>query len=276
MPFLIAMVYRGARVGGLFELQKCDFEMGCRLHFPLHYPDAKAGKEDVERTKTDAKAEYDRKPPAKRVNFEALGIVEPFHCPWKELMCHWCPPVVSGTTDFAVLRDVAKLKLLDSYLQRNVTTLTWSGPRYFLVPVRLEMVLKGTCDSLSSICLPSDADLDQLERDPNYGGPIEPVHSNESACVHLNSSNQGNNKTDKPDQKSLVEHCSRLTIGFVSEGGFSYRYGHGTGIGFIALPCLLTENTKTLLQRSHTGALIVLVRKPTTFQYRFARMRIDR
>ena len=45
-----------------------------------------------------------------------------------------------------------------------------------LVPVLLNMVMRGTAKPFSMVCIPSQEDLLELKKDHNYGGPLEPLH----------------------------------------------------------------------------------------------------
>ena len=59
MPFWIALVYQGARVGALKEDQKLSYE-ALVPYFPNNYPDTNAGKKEAERCKKEKEDLYQR------------------------------------------------------------------------------------------------------------------------------------------------------------------------------------------------------------------------
>lgn len=85
MAFFDSLIHTGSRVAGQREKQTQAFETGT-LHFPRDYPSASAY--DVWATKhyDEEKGRWDRKPPAKRVNFESLGTNHPWKTDWHELL----------------------------------------------------------------------------------------------------------------------------------------------------------------------------------------------
>ncbi|KAI0030429.1 NUC188 domain-containing protein [Vararia minispora EC-137] len=81
MPFLSSLMYTGTRIGGLRERQHQSFEAGIP-HFPRDFPACDAYFAFAqERAKTD-KARWDCKPPAKRSNWEKLGVRSPWAPDW--------------------------------------------------------------------------------------------------------------------------------------------------------------------------------------------------
>lgn len=88
MAFWMALVYRGARTGGLQESQTLALEQGVPF-FPNDFPDTPAGEAYNAKLKDDGEAEYRRYPPAKRPNYEKLGSKCPFSPPWRELVNDW-------------------------------------------------------------------------------------------------------------------------------------------------------------------------------------------
>lgn len=107
------------------------------------------------------------------------------------------------------------------------------------------------------------------------------------------------------DENTKLQCCSRLIMGYVAHGNFSYSRGRGAGYGWVTLAPLLdavkvsrevSENYKvtsinnaekessTGVSESSTGVsekkslvkdeILVLIRNPTTLQYRWARLSI--
>ncbi|XP_069477513.1 ribonucleases P/MRP protein subunit POP1 [Ambystoma mexicanum] len=71
-----------------------------------------------------------------------------------------------------------------------------------------------------------------------------------------------------PDVSS---HCSRMVLGFVTQGDFSLAVGCGEAVGFVSLTGLLHMLARQPIDRKGT----ILVRNPASLQYRFAELTID-
>ena len=85
MAFLNSLIFTNTRVGGQLERQTQVYEAGA-MYYPRDYPftlayDAYA----LDRESTD-KSDWERKPPAKRVNFEALGTRSPWRADWEVVL----------------------------------------------------------------------------------------------------------------------------------------------------------------------------------------------
>lgn len=70
---------------------------------------------------------------------------------------------------------------------------------------------------------------------------------------------------------SVTSHCSRVTLGWVTQGDFSLSAGCGEALGFVSVAGLL--NTLVNQPREHRGML--LLRNPTSLHYRFAKINIE-
>ena len=348
MAFWIALVYRGARSGGLQESQTLALEQGVPF-FPNDFPDTPAGKAYNAKLKEDGEAQYKRYPPAKRPNYEKLGVKSPFSPPWKELVEDWnsyeevsgsaanivskitsdsvaqtkTGVIASGSSQmdvsivqpfslpgaardapmdktgdstktniitsesaqavgsifqsFYVLRSRSKLNALRSYAARykqrkmggsklhktmsklpaalddfNLSSIVKSDPNS-LVCVQLRMVNRSVPVSNSAVAIPSTEDTTSLGKCRDFAGPVEPLHKGPKA---------------KFADKSLRNSCTREIMGFVSSGHYSLSRGCGFGVAFCALPGLV----KLLSSTSALGETVVLVRGPSTQQYRFAHL----
>ena len=102
MPFWIAFVYRGARVGGARELAACSREQGMP-HFPCDFPDTQAGHEYNEEQKRIGEEKYERYPPAKRPNYGKFGMASPFAPDWVTLIEEWTDQVSRLESDMSKL-----------------------------------------------------------------------------------------------------------------------------------------------------------------------------
>ena len=307
MAFWIAFVYRGARTGALQESRTTALEQGLPF-FPNDFPDTPAGEAHNKQLKEDGDAQYKRYPPAKRPNYNKLGVKSPFSPPWSNLVKDWAPcgaassnvadasmditndsstriPVVSASPEidvaagqpFYVLRSRSKLSSLRNCVLRDkkpqksgykhhATTSHAPSPMddlssivkndlNCLVYVSVRMVNRNVPVPNSALAIPSTEDISRLTKCKDAPGPVEPLHKGPRAQIA---------------EKSLRNSCTREIVGFVSSGHFSLARGCGFGVGFCALPGLV----KLLSSAKSTGEVVVLVRGPSTQQYRFSYLTI--
>ncbi|XP_069778648.1 ribonucleases P/MRP protein subunit POP1 isoform X2 [Narcine bancroftii] len=172
-----------------------------------------------------------------------------------------------------------------------------SYPR-FLVWVRLLPLKKGCPIANATICIPSEEDLQLQASDPKNYAPQEPKHRDpfkhqikilkgrkKRALPEDQKSSSGGQDAKSsancpknltlglwPDQpQDVISHCSRLTIGYVSQGDFSLNVGRGEALGFVSLLGLL----HMLSNQPGDKRGLVLVRNPASLQYRLARINIE-
>ncbi|DAA22604.1 ribonucleases P/MRP protein subunit POP1 isoform X1 [Bos taurus] len=168
-----------------------------------------------------------------------------------------------------------------------------------LVWVRLALLGKGSPGPHTLICVPAEEDLLQLSRDWLYHGPQEPKHSdpfksqireqkekkklekrlNQGRAASEGLAEGGPVAGPQPLTLGLwsgplpvvTSHCSRVLLGFVTQGDFSMAVGCGEALGFVSLTGLLDMLSKQPgLDRG-----LVLLRPPASLQYRFARITIE-
>lgn len=85
MAFFSSLIFTNTRVGGQLERQTQAYEAGT-MYYPRDYPFTRAyGAYALDRESTD-KSAWERKPPAKRVNFEALGTRSPWRADWEVVL----------------------------------------------------------------------------------------------------------------------------------------------------------------------------------------------
>jgi ribonuclease P/MRP protein subunit POP1 len=85
MAFFNSLIFTNTRVGGQLERQTQAYEAGT-MYYPRDYPFTRAyDAYALDRESTD-KGAWERKPPAKRVNFEALGTRSPWHADWEVVL----------------------------------------------------------------------------------------------------------------------------------------------------------------------------------------------
>lgn len=324
MPLWLALVYRGARCGGLNELENVAHESRTVL-FPNSYPDTKAGAEQEIEKEKELVEKYNRVPPAKRVNYTKLNTISPFRCPWECLIIELdkmvseasvhSKHIASGSGDtanldnvkgnvndkalgeqiFFVLRSAKTLRQLERLCnseksqtnkgasQITVDTVLDSNFNKALIPVRLEVNHRGCPGQFSMICIPSKGDLNKLEKDKNYGGPLEPPSPDpvleKKAKLKKEMKEKGIKKKVEVDRtlKMLSEKdnikvnaVSRKVIGYMSSGGYTFGKGNAGGLGFVAALGL----KDLLLGSKPKSGPTVLVRDTMSLQYRFAKLSI--
>ncbi|XP_023667281.2 ribonucleases P/MRP protein subunit POP1 [Paramormyrops kingsleyae] len=167
-----------------------------------------------------------------------------------------------------------------------------------LVWARLSLLRKGRPALHAAICMPAAEDFVLLCRDPACCGPQEPQHVDhfksrmkrrKKAKMDSNSSKKlGKNPGLAVDQDtgsapgltlglwpsplpSVTSHCSRVTLGWTTQGDFSLAAGCGEALGFVSLTGLL----HMLVGQPEDLRGLVLLRNPASLQYRFAKITIE-
>ena len=239
MAFWVALVYRGARVGGIREAKSICLQAGL-LSAPDDYPDTIAGQAELECESELRKAKHGRMPPAKRPNFVKLGFVSPFNFEFQKLLTEWhikwnsiynstCEVKQDSDTTISVLRNKKMLHLLQSavtnpkaflkkslkgkaldpiqeqsVLKRVLSTETGkklvSEEISSLVPVRLSVLQRGVPAMYGHICFPLYNDLKALDDDKTFGGPFEPKHADPD---------QANRKEERKERLRLRKRRKR-------------------------------------------------------------------
>lgn len=193
-------------------------------------------------------------------------------------------------------------------LDRSAVTSFISAHEMSLVWVRLSLLSKGKPELHAMVCAPTTEDLQLLDKGPISSGPQEPPHRdhfksrikckkkgpkkavkteskesdlpstselNPTASEDLKSSSQSSSDLIFglwPDPlPSVTSYCSRVTLGWVTQGDFSLSAGCGEALGFVSVAGLL--NTLINQPLKHRGVL--LLRNPTSLHYRFAKINIE-
>ncbi|KAI0352614.1 POP1-domain-containing protein [Trametes cingulata] len=85
MPFFSSLTYTGTRVGGQRERQTQAFEAGC-AYFPRDFPATEAYDQYAEDREAEDRETWQRKPPAKRPNYDKLGTRSPWRPDWNVVL----------------------------------------------------------------------------------------------------------------------------------------------------------------------------------------------
>lgn len=205
------------------------------------------------------------------------------------LLTGWCRPTTSRGQRPCRLGQLRPLSqsAVSSFLSTNRMTLVW---------VRLSLLSKGKPELHGMVCVPTSEDL-KLLKNPCSDGPIEPKHKShfKSKPKRPKKHSKKSAKSDKkegvvtitvpnsssaldsvfglyPDPlPSVTSHCSRVTLGWVTQGDFSLTAGCGEALGFISVSGLLT----TLLNQPLEHRGVLLLRNPTSLHYRFVKANIE-
>lgn len=98
MPFLPSLIHTGTRVGGQRERQTQTYEGGCAF-FPRDYPCTDAYEEYADKRETEEEERWERKPPAKRVNYAKIGTRSPWRADWEVVLGLEDPPAAASDED---------------------------------------------------------------------------------------------------------------------------------------------------------------------------------
>lgn len=177
--------------------------------------------------------------------------------------------------------------------------------------VRFSLLFKGNPELHAMVCVPLAEDLKLLRNKSDINCPQEPVHKNHFKTRTKNkkkgskktpASSLSSDKTvekeselpstsepnlsaaeDPPTSSDLVfglwpdplpsitSHCSRVTLGWVTQGDFSLSAGGGEALGFVSVTALV----HTLLSQPSEHRGLVLLRNPSSLHYHFAKINIE-
>lgn len=85
MPFFTSLIHTGTRVGGLRERRTQVFEAGFP-DFPYDYPLTPAYTREEDLSEKVERQRWERKPPAKRVQWESVGTKSPWRASWEDVL----------------------------------------------------------------------------------------------------------------------------------------------------------------------------------------------
>ncbi|XP_017268731.1 ribonucleases P/MRP protein subunit POP1 [Kryptolebias marmoratus] len=210
------------------------------------------------------------------------------------LLSAWCRPTTSKGQR---LRRVVKVPppsrpTVSAFLAAHGSSLVW---------VRLSLVSKGKPEIHAMVCVPTAEDLKLLGRNP-VNGPQEVPHKDHFKC-RIKRQKKASKKaatcplpTDDPlsapvpvtstapqsssdlifglwpdPLPSVTSHCSRVTLGWVTQGDFSLSAGCGEALGFVSVTGLL----HTLLHQAEEHRGTLLLRNPNSLHYRLTKVNIE-
>ncbi|KAF5281644.1 hypothetical protein FQR65_LT14618 [Abscondita terminalis] len=297
--FWQTLIMWGGRAGGLREFNSVLFENG---QPPFLLPDTPAGNAEESHVKETHQNRYFLLPPNKRLNYNKLGFIEPFTFNWLVLINEWRPEFKPPFERFVVLRDKQKLQEMQVLLKGGVK---YVGKKVddilddnLLVPVYLRMQNQGTIKQFARICLPQPQDLklrtlinepkrddvNQLKRKEKreaHRKLLKKLRSERKKArklgkkpqhTHIGEINEFSREIKKlwlPELGStqLRTSCSRLIMGYIVHGDFSFTQSCCCGVGYISVGAF-----KMLLQQKIKNKL--LIRNISSRKYRVANVEI--
>ena len=254
IPFWKELIYGGARAIGLLGRCRGLHEQGAAV-FPDDYPDTKAYAEYAAWRAQAREDMHNRRPVAKRVNYLALNVADPFAPNWALTTGSEGDGTASsdGTQAAAVpvvVRDSVLVQALleavdrvddpagadaaiDQVLEAAAGELAAGAP--FLLELRLEMTGKGV-----------------------------PVEGSTLAMAAVTAA-AGEPMAEPTNRTEALVPPACPTVGYVTTGGFAYAQGHGLAVACASGRAILRGRAAGL--RSD-GGVDLLVRRPTSLTYR--------
>ncbi|XP_077454504.1 ribonucleases P/MRP protein subunit POP1 [Stigmatopora argus] len=208
------------------------------------------------------------------------------------LLSSWCRPTSSKGQRLHYPREMSPLDTTGRMMFQTTHGMS-------LVWVRLSLLAKGKPDLHAAVCMLTADDMKLLKKGPAVSGPQEPPHSDPLKST-IKSKKKASDKTENTptsDQASrmleesvsssssgdfvlgvwpnplpkITSHCSRVTLGWVTQADFSLSAGCGEALGFVSVTGLIHALMRQPLE--HRG--MVLLRNPTSLHYRFAKINIE-
>lgn len=212
-----------------------------------------------------------------------------------KLLSGWCTPTTSRGQRPCRVGEAPPLddSAAACFIAAHEMSLVW---------VRLSLLSKGKPEVHAMVCVPTAEDLQALGKGRGSSGPQEPPHKDHgrSGTKHkkkkkakttslppkMDSSEPAASVDLQPPSEppsdftpglwpdplpSVTSHCSRVTLGWVTQGDFSLSAGCGEALGFVSVAGLLS----TLAGQSSGRRGLVLLRNPSSLHYRFAKVNIE-
>ncbi|GLB38480.1 putative POP1-domain-containing protein [Lyophyllum shimeji] len=312
MAFFSSLTFTGTRVGGQRERQTQAFEAGIP-YFPRDLPTSTGYEAYAAARKQEEKSRWERKPPAKRPNFEKLGTSSPWRADWEAVLglpIGKCVPEDEGMDDE---EDLVTTQREQPAVEADVTE---AGPRMWLlrggeVPLVIANISKlfnlgaGLLQEVNRLRakrghepLDPTVKADDLIRGAlvsvrvklcTRGAPedlatIYSVDDNEAKRWEKVLRNSRDPKIaldeETPEEVELSEIVPPQTsvIGYLTTGHFSLSRGQGYGIGAMPLVKYLALQEQTQRLRTSTTSpnppLLVKIRNRSGQRCRAAHVEI--
>ncbi|KAK0201890.1 POP1-domain-containing protein [Desarmillaria ectypa] len=285
MAFFSSLTYTGTRVGGQRECQSQAFESGVS-YFPRDYPFTIAYKRYAQECESEARESWERKPPAKRPNYEKLGTKSPWRVDWemvlglseddvgdgyvstqREEADKATPWLLRGPT--AIINNLSNLFSTDVSLLAEVNRIrSKRGLRPLdsaiksedllkgaLVAVKVKMHKKGSPEDLAVIYSMSDDELISWEK------------STRKLVTDLAEND------NRPEELGYKPESSPV-IGYVTTGHFSLLRGEGFALGAVPLTNFLELREQARRLHKSETVVPVKIRNPASQSCRAAYIQV--
>jgi ribonuclease P/MRP protein subunit POP1 len=124
MPFLTSLIYTGTRVAGQREREHQAFEAGA-AYFPRDFPTCTAYEQFAASRAIEDKERWKKKPPAKRVSWDKLSMLNPWTSSWRVALGLDRAPSEQTGVDDGSDEDVVPTQRDDPPLTSNPALPTW-------------------------------------------------------------------------------------------------------------------------------------------------------
>ncbi|GAA5804971.1 hypothetical protein HPULCUR_010481 [Helicostylum pulchrum] len=283
LAFWKSMVFAGARVAGFEDVRAMHFESGFPC-FPQDYPGTRAFEVHRQLVKEAAEAIWEKRPPAKRVNFEKRGIEHPFECAFEslstvehmelenqhDLAARPNYNLIQGDKLISAVLTESQENLqstLDAFAkQRNIEIERFN----FLlddtmVKIRVKYIDRGKPAPFAMIyLLEDDKEYDQFTFHIRHQSPLKKSKRKLKELMEV--------QVDAKKKNTFVPSKSQH-IGYITNGDFSLTLGYGFGIGACTVNGLKKMNNIDTLQ-NRTMKKVVLIRNPKCLEVRPAQLEI--
>ncbi|KAI7862678.1 NUC188 domain-containing protein [Spinellus fusiger] len=255
--FWNSLVFAGAKVIGIHDVHALSLESGHSC-FPYDYPGTRAYEAHREEAKTSAQRQWLKTPPAKRVNYKAMGSEHPFEAAFETLIktdssrkkeSLWnknrpSPPycLLQGTELVATLTKHVTTGTLTKALETLVADMF--SRRHLRLHPRVDLSLFLV--RVRVVCTQQGAPM-----------PYATVYRVKDSGVEM---------ATMVDKRAFGTAPSSLeSIGYLTQGAFSFMHGRGVGIG--ACTALGIRALWEMMRQRKEKKLCVLLRNPNSVDY---------
>ncbi|PFH53963.1 hypothetical protein AMATHDRAFT_136328 [Amanita thiersii Skay4041] len=235
MAFFSSLVFTGTRVGGQRERQTQAFEAGL-TYFPRDFPFTRGYTTYSDERENDERGYWNRKPPAKRVNYTKLGIRSPWRADWEVILGLSDEDFVTtqrdDSMDVSLARDTIRPCLLQGPLMKEFNKLrrgfgldpliVKSGEllQGALMPVSINMCKRGMPEEMDTIHIMGDEEASKW---------MKAMQRHRSLAMLTEADD------DSPEELSVFRPPHSTIVGYVTTGNYSLSRSKGFAIGAISL-----------------------------------------
>ncbi|RPD62234.1 POP1-domain-containing protein [Lentinus tigrinus ALCF2SS1-7] len=297
MPFLSSLIYTGTRVGGQRERQTQAFEAGC-AYFPRDIPATQAYDDYAEDRAYDERETWERKPPAKRPNYDKLGTRSPWRPDWGVVLGTEKPPEPQELEEFVDTQRDEDAMAVDATAPGTATGAEGAGdqkaeqwllrgPDVPAIVAKVSPMLSPAAELLTQInktrtkrklaplkagSRPEDllkgalvnVSITLLGRGcPDDMAVIHRVEDDEARAWMTAEAKRKKGLSliqDGPDETELSQArpSTDTIIGYVTTGSFSLSLGEGHAVGAVPLAQYLELRTQAQRLRNDSKLLVKL------------------